>query len=53
MCKVIKNFVDLIYQKLQIDEETMEDDEIDKKIRIPRCLYDSSEIRKKLNMLAF
>ena len=53
MCKSIKNLVEIVYTKLQVDEETMEDEEIDKKIRIPRFLYDSSEIRKKLNMLSF
>ena len=49
----IKEFVEIVYTKLQIDEETMEQEELEKKLRVPRYLYDSAEIRKKLNLLAF
>ena len=45
----IKDLVEIVYQKLQVDEEEMDQDELEKKIRIPRYLYDPSEIRKKLN----
>ena len=49
----IKELVNRIYAKLQIDEEEMEQAEVEKKIRIPKYLYESSELRKKLNQLAF
>lgn len=45
----IKTLVEMIYSKLQIDEEEMDQDELEKKIRVPRYLYDPSELRKKLN----
>jgi hypothetical protein len=49
----IKDLVETVYIKLQVDEEEMEQAELEKKIRIPRYLYDSGELRKKLNQLAF
>ena len=49
----IKDFVEMVYQKLQIDEEAMDQDEVEKKMRVPRYLYDTVEIRKKLSLLAF
>jgi len=49
----IRDLVDMIYIKMQIDEEEMDQQEVEKKIRLPIYIYDSSELRKKLNMLAF
>jgi len=49
----IRDLVDMIYLKMQIDEEEMDQSEVEKKIRLPIYIYDSSELRKKLNMLAF
>lgn len=49
----IKDLVLMVYQKMQIDEDAMDQAEIEKKIRIPRFMYDTTEIRQKLNMLAF
>jgi hypothetical protein len=49
----IKEFVEIVYTKLQVDEETMDQEELEKKMRVPRYLYDTAEIRKKLNLLAF
>jgi len=49
----IKDLIENLYIKLQIDEEEMEQEELENKIRIPRYLYDASELRKKLNQLAF
>jgi hypothetical protein len=31
----------------------MDQSEVEKKIRIPKYLYDASDLRKKLNQLAF
>ena len=45
----IKTLVEEIYKRLQIDEEEMEQDELEKKIRVPRYLYEPQELRKKLN----
>lgn len=49
----IKDLVDMIYVKMQIDEEEMEQEDLEKKIRLPIYIYDPSELRKKLNLLAF
>jgi diaminopimelate decarboxylase len=38
---------------MQIDEEEMEQAEIEKRIRLPIYIYDSSDLRRKLNMLTF
>ena len=32
----------MIYTKMQINEEEMEQDEVEKKIRIPRYMYSAS-----------
>ena len=39
----------MFYAKMQVDEDTMEQYEVEKKIRIPRYLYDTPDIRRKLN----
>ena len=49
----IKDLVDKIYAKLQIDEDKMDQEEIEKRIRLPHFVFDPSELRKKLNILAF
>ena len=38
---------------MQINEEEMEQEEVEKKIRIPRYMYDSNELRKKLSIISF
>ena len=35
----IRDLVEMIYTKMQIDEEEMEQDEVEKKIRIPCDMY--------------
>ena len=49
----IRDLVLMVYSRMQIDQDTMDQAEIEKKIRIPRFMYDTTEIRQKLNMLAF
>lgn len=49
----IRDLVLMVYSRMQIDQDTMDQAEIEKKIRIPRFMYDATEIRQKLNMLAF
>ena len=49
----IFDLVNIVYSKLQIDEDRMEQDEIEKKIRLPNYVFSSSELRKKLNIMAF
>ena len=49
----IKQLVEIVYNKMQINEESVEQSEVEKKIRIPRYMYDPPELRKKLNTLTF
>lgn len=49
----IHDLVVQIYKKMQIDQENMDQSEIEKRIRIPRLVYDSTELRQKLTILAF
>ena len=35
----IRDLVEMIYTKMQINEEEMEQDEVERKIRIPRDMY--------------
>lgn len=49
----IKDLTDKIFNRLQIDEDNMEQEEIEKRIRLPHFVFEGGELRRKLNMLAF
>lgn len=49
----IKDLTDKIFSRLQIDEDNMEQEELEKKIRLPHFVFEGGELRRKLNMLAF
>ena len=53
MGEKIRDLVEMIYIKMQINEEEMEQEEVEKKIRIPRYMYKSSDLREKLNIVSF
>ena len=42
----IRDLVLMVYSRMQIDQDTMDQAEIEKKIRIPRFMYYTTEIRQ-------